>query len=313
VLHLGNLRTAVVAWAFARLHGARFLVRVEDLDPDRTIPGMAAQQLADLSALGVGWDEPPLVQSERAELYRECLQTLAAAGLVYPCFCTRAEIRAAASAPNAPLGLDSPTSGARAQAIPGAYPGTCACLSTAAAQRRVRAGEDHCLRARAGDSPMAFTDRLLGRIEGLVDDFVVRRKDGVAAYNVAVVVDDAASCIGEVVRGADLADSTPRQLWLARALGLPAPSHAHVPLVVGPDGARLAKRHGSVTLADVRTAGATAEDVLGWMAWTLGQAQRAEPIDADDFLQRFDPERIPRQPTVFNGLKSPSETPIRPR
>ena len=278
-LHVGNLRTALLAWLFARSAGARFLVRMEDLDPGRVRPGSAEAQLADLAAIGLDWDGEVVFQSRRLDLYAEALDALRAAGLLYECFCTRAEIREAASAPHGPL-------------PEGAYPGTCLRRSAPDLAEKRAAGRPPALRVRGGAARVAFTDRLLGPVEGVVDDFVVRRGDGAPAYNLAVVVDDAAQRVGEVVRGSDLADSTPRQLWLARALGLEAPSHAHVPLVLGPDGARLAKRHGAVTLREVAPAAA-----LAWMAATLG----LEGATAAELLDGFDPARLPREDTVFAG------------
>ena len=184
-------------------------------------------------------------QSQRIALYEEALDALRAAGLVYECWCTRAEIREAASAPHGDL-------------PDGAYPGTCLRLSASERAEREAAGRPPALRVRADAARVAFDDRLAGRFEGVVDDFVVRRNDGAFAYNLAVVVDDAQQGVREVVRGADLLDSTPRQLWLGGRLGLPAPRHAHVALMLGPDGERLAKRHGAVTLADRAAVGQSA-------------------------------------------------------
>ena len=279
-LHLGNLRTALLAWLFARSAGARFLVRMEDLDPGRVRPGSAEEQLGDMAALGLDWDGEVVFQSRRLDLYAAALEALRAEGLVYECFCTRAEIRSASSAPHGPL-------------PEGAYPGTCLRLGAAALAQRRAAGRPPALRVSAGAARVAFEDRLMGAQAGVVDDFVVRRNDGAPAYNLAVVVDDAAQGIGEVVRGADLVDSTPRQLWLARALGLPEPSHAHVPLVLGPDGDRLAKRHGDVTLREVSPPSA-----LEWMAGSLGMPGATS---AAELLERFDPAALPREPAVLGG------------
>jgi glutamyl-tRNA synthetase len=283
-LHLGSLRTALVAWLFARSQVARFLVRIEDLDPQRSRREWEARQLADLTALGLDWDGEPARQSERGGLYERALSELGLQGRLYPCFCTRAEIREAASAPHG--------------ALPeGAYPGTCAALAPAEARRRIAAGQQHALRVRAEGEVIEFDDRLAGVYAGAVDDFVVRRADGITAYQLAVVVDDAAQGIGEVVRGADLVDSTPRQILLAKLLGLPVPSYAHVPLVLGPDGERLAKRHGGATLADRREAPAR---TLALLAHTLGLAMgRAEVGGAGELLGEFEPARFPRDPVVL--------------
>ena len=276
-LHIGNLRTALLAWLFARSQGARFLVRMEDLDHGRVQPGMADEQLADMRRLGLDWDGEVEYQSATEQRYDEAIEKLHGLGLVYECFCTRAEIREAASAPHGPR-------------PEGAYPGTCLRLTDAQRRRKRDGGRPPALRARAQGARIDFSDRLAGPFEGFVDDFVVRRNDGVYAYNLAVVVDDAAQGIGEVVRGSDLLETTPRQLWLARALGLAEPTFAHVPIVIGQDGTRLAKRHGSVTLRDLDP-----ETVLAWMARTLELDPRGR-VPAD-WVATFAPDAIPRAPT----------------
>jgi glutamyl-tRNA synthetase len=260
-LHLGNLRTALLAWLFARAAGSSFHVRIEDLDAGRVRREHERGQLDDLAALGLDWDGTPVRQSERAELYADAVARLD----VYPCYCTRAEIREAASAPH----------GERPE---GAYPGTCRALTAAELAGRERAGRPPALRVRAA---------------GGIDDFVVRRNDGAFAYNLAVVVDDAAQGIEQVVRGADLEDTTPRQRWLAQTLGLPVPDHRHVPLVLGPDGSRLAKRHGAVTLADRRE---TPAEVRGLLAASLGLAKPGSTPTMDELLARFDPPALPTEP-----------------
>ena len=287
-LHLGNLRTALLAWLFARSQGARFLLRIDDLDRGRVRPGIAEQQLADLAALGLDWDGPVVRQSERAEAYGVAIARLEADGALYACFCTRAEIRQAASAPHG--------------ALPdGSYPGTCRELTRAERAAREAAGRPPALRLRAGAATVAFTDRLLGPYEGAVDDLVVRRNDGIAAYNLAVVVDDTAAGVGEVVRGADLVETTPRQLHVAARLGVPAPAYAHVPLMLGADGARLAKRHGAVTLADRRAAGESPAEVRSALARSVGLAAAGETPALDELLRRFDPSTLPTEPTVVTS------------
>ena len=291
-LHVGNLRTALLAWLFARSAGARFLVRVEDLDRSRVRLGVEKTQLGDLRSLGLDWDGPVERQSERMDRYEEAITLLDGEGLLYPCYCTRAEVRAAASAPHSIPAADR-------------YPGTCRDLTAKERAEREADGRPPALRVRAEEACTVFEDRLLGRQEGEVDDFVVCRNDGVPAYQLAVVVDDAAQEIGEVVRGADLADSTPRQLLLYRLLGLSEPRHAHVPLVLGPDGQRLAKRHGAVSLADRVAAGENPEDVLAWMAVSLGLAGPGERPTTNDLLSRFAPEHLPRESTVWSPEPEP--------
>jgi glutamyl-tRNA synthetase len=275
-LHVGNLRTALLAWLLARSQGARFLMRVEDLDAGRVRPGLEARQLADLRAIGLDWDGPIIRQSERQELYAGALERLDAGGLLYRCWCTRAEIREAASAAHGPL-------------PEGAYPGTCRELTAAQVAEREASGRPPAWRVRADDVAITFTDRIRGPFTGAVDDFVVRRNDGAYAYNLAVVVDDGAQEIGEVVRGADLLESTPRQLWLGERLGLAAPGHAHVPLMLGPDGARLAKRHGAVTLAERAALGQSPADVRRELLAPFGLG---DCVTMEELVNAFDPARI---------------------
>jgi glutamyl-tRNA synthetase len=276
-LHLGNLRTALLAWLFARSAGARFLVRVEDLDRGRSRPEHEAGQLADLAAIGLDWDGEVVRQSERSALYDAAIARLD----TYPCFCTRAEIREAASAPHGAVGL---------------YPGTCRELTAAQRAQREAEGRRPALRLRAPAGLRAgFVDRVLGPFDGPVDDLVVRRNDGIAAYNLAVVVDDHDQGIGEVVRGADLIDATPGQLHLCDVLGLHRPAHAHVPLVLAPDGARLAKRHGAVTLADRAAAGESAAAVRAGLLASVGL-----PRDLAAACATFDPSALPSESTVLN-------------
>ncbi len=285
-LHIGNLRTALLAWLMARSAGGRFLVRMEDLDRSRVRDGFEEAQLADLRTLGLDWDGPVVRQSERTGLYEEAIARLDDAGLVYPCYCTRAEIRAAASAPHGISAADR-------------YPGTCRELTKTERAEREAAGRPPALRVRTEEGRVSFEDRLLGPQEYGTDDFVVRRNDGTPAYQIAVVVDDADQGIGEVVRGADLLDSTPRQILLARWLGLEAPRYVHVPLVLGPDGQRLAKRHGAVTLADRAALGEGPREVRGWMASSLGLSEPGEILSPEELLARFDPGKLPTEPAVW--------------
>ncbi|MGE2736616.1 tRNA glutamyl-Q(34) synthetase GluQRS [Mycolicibacterium vaccae] len=274
-LHIGNLRTALLAWLFARSTGRRFLMRVEDLD-DRTDTDIADRQLADLAALGITWDGPAERQSAHRDRYDAVVDELAARGLLFECYCSRKDIAAAPRAPHAPEG---------------AYPGTCRDLTEAQrAQRRQQTGRPPALRLRSDVTSYTVHDVVHGDYTGVVDDFVVRRGDGVPAYNLAVVVDDAASGIDQVVRGDDLLASSPRQAYLAHLLGHPPPVYAHVPLVLNADGARLAKRDGAVTLAEIGVGRALTQiaESLGYTAPT-----------PEGMLAEFDPGRLPRAPWVY--------------
>lgn len=299
-LHLGNARTALLAWLAARASGASFVMRVEDLDGPRVRPGMERRILEELSWLGLDWDEGPEAggpcgpyrQSERTGRYHAALRTLRERGAAYPCFCSRAEIAAAAQAPHGP-GDDGPR-----------YPGTCRGLRREEAEARA-ARRPPAWRLRVPDGAVTFDDAVHGRCsfdvgEG-TGDFVVARADGVAAYQLAVVVDDAAMGIEEVVRGDDLLSSTARQLLLYRALGLDPPRFAHVPLVVGADGERLAKRHGALSVGELRAAGADAPAVVGLLAALSGLRRTAAPCVARELVADFSFTRIARAPAVLSS------------
>jgi len=275
-LHLGNLRTALLAWLGARSRGAEFLVRVEDLDRGRSRQHFIEEQLEELRLLGLDWDGEPVLQSQRDGLYEDAVSRLGRDGLIYECFCTRAEIREASSAPHGDLPGD-------------AYPGTCAHLTESEIAEKRAAGRPPALRVRAGMAEVGFEDGLRGNVTGTVDDFVVRRNDGDFAYNLAVVVDDADQAIGEVVRGADLLDSTPRQLWLFERLGLKPPErYVHVPLMLGDDGARLAKRHGAVTLEERLEAGEPVERLVGEMAASVDLVPPGTAATPGELVEVFD-------------------------
>jgi glutamyl-tRNA synthetase len=283
-LHLGNLRTAVLAWLFARSTGRAFLLRIEDLDTNRVRPGLADQQLRDLTALGLDFDGVPVVQSQRAAAYAAALTAIA--DRTYECFCTRREIAEAASAPHG---------------SPGRYPGTCRDLSAAERTERRRT-RTPALRLRADGAWQTVDDLLHGEVAGPVDDFVVQRNDGVAAYNLAVVVDDAESGVDQVVRGDDLLPSAVNQAYLAGLLGHPVPQYAHVPMAVNAQGRRLAKRDGAVTLSDLAAEGVSPIEVLGLIATSLGWPA---PDRLADLLAFFDPARLPREPwVIFSGNRS---------
>jgi glutamyl-tRNA synthetase len=269
-LHLGNLRTAMLAWLSARSADGEFLVRIEDIDSGRSREKWVGVQLEELRQVGIDWDGEPVRQSERLELYEEAVGKLRAQGLLYECFCTRAEIREASSAPHGKLSE-------------GAYPGTCRNLSTSELAERRASGRPPALRVRADTAPFEFKDRLCGLVTGRVDDFVVRRNDGDFAYNLAVTVDDADQGITEVVRGADLLETTGRQLWLYDALGLRAPeTWVHVPLMLGEDGARLAKRHGAVTLEQQTAAGSSRREAVSSLLDSVGLLPSNRPGEPDD-------------------------------
>ena len=284
-LHLGNLRTALLAWLFARHETSRFLLRIEDLDPSISSPVHEAGQLADLAALGLDWDGPPVRQSERRAEHEAALASLVARGLTYPCFCSRREVREASVAPHV---------------LPGSYPGTCRGLSADAVARRAASGRPAALRLRASGEAVTIVDRLRGPVTRPADDIVLRRNDGVPAYHVAVVVDDDDQGVEEVVRADDLLDATPSQAHLLDLLGRRRPAWAHVPLVLGPDRARLAKRHGGVTLADRTAAGEGLDAVRSRLAASVGLAGPGEPVSMLQLLDRFDPSAVPTDPWILD-------------
>ncbi len=297
-LHLGNARTALLAWLAARAGGSTFVMRLEDLDGPRVRPGMEQRVLDELAWLGIDWDEGPDVggpvgpyrQSQRRPRYDAALATLRAVGLVYPCFCSRAEIAAASHAPHGD-GDDGPR-----------YPGACRELGAAEIAAR-RARRAPAWRFRVPPGTVAFEDEVHGRCEidvgAQTGDFVVARNDGVAAYQLAVVVDDAAMDVAQVVRGDDLLSSTARQVLLYRALALAVPRFAHVPLVVGADGSRLAKRHGAPSLGELRARGADPRAVVGLLAALSGLARDAAPRAPRDLLAGFTLRRVPARPAVL--------------
>ena len=260
---------------------------MEDLDPVRSSAEHEVRQLADLTALGLDWDGPVVRQSSRRARHEEALADLEARGLTYRCYCSRREIREASEAPHG--------------AEPGAYPGTCRDLSGPDRRAREAEGRPAAVRLRAGAAVVTIVDRLHGEVTAEVDDVVLRRNDGVPAYNLAVVVDDAAQGVEEVVRGDDLLSSTPRQAHLADLLGFPRPAWAHVPLVLGPDGARLAKRHGAVTLDDLAAEGVGPAEVRARLAASLGLAAAGEAVSMAQLIDRFDPAALPRDPWVLSA------------
>ena len=290
-LHLGNLRTALLAWLFARCAGGQFVLRVEDLDRPRTRQGATQRMLDDLRWLGIDWDEGPDVggpyapytQSERQALYSAYLQRLQEAGRIYPCYCSRAEIARAASAPHEDEGPR--------------YPGTCRHLSEERRREFEAAGRRPSLRFRVDDERViTFHDLLMGQqqqhVQNVVGDFIVRRADGIFAYQFAVVVDDALMHINQVVRGADLLASTARQIALYEALDFAIPTFAHVPLMLDSDGKRLSKRLRSEGLEPLRAAGITATQIVGQLAAGCGLVEEGAVMSAAELAQRYEGEKI---------------------
>ena len=289
-LHLGNARTFLINWAMARRAGWRIVLRIEDLDTPRTKPNADVEALDDLRWLGLDWDEGPHYQLPRLDRYAAHLRSLAERGLIYPCRCTRKEIERAQSAPHA-------------DEHELRYPGTYRPAHAGPATWRAADDDPIAWRLRVPDEPVGFTDALHGpqsfNVQQHVGDFVVASKKGLPAYQLAVVIDDAASGVTDVVRGDDLLRSTPRQLLIYRMLGLgPEPRYAHVPLVLGEDGRRLAKRHGDTRLAGYREAGVAPERLIGLLAEWCGLGGRAA-MSAATFARAFDLQRLPRSDVTF--------------
>ncbi len=286
-LHLGNARTFLLAWLSVRARGGTLLLRVEDIDGPRLKPGAEAQALDDLRWLGLDWDGEVVRQTDRLERYRTAAEALVARGLAYPCVCSRREVEEAASAPH---------EGEREGPV---YPGTCRGRFADVAAARAATGREPALRFRVDVTAQPFADRFRGPQPGaLAGDFVICKRDGGPAYQLAVVVDDAAQGVTEVLRADDLLPSTPRQLLLYRALGLRAPAFCHVPLVVGADGLRLAKRHGDTSLRHFRERGVTAERLVGHLAFLCGMRLRGAECRPSDLLAGFELQRLPRTPVL---------------
>ena len=299
-LHLGNARSFLIAWLSIRSRGGTVVMRMEDLDHPKVKPGTAEQALDDLRWLGLDWDEgpncggpySPYVQSQRIPSYREALYQLADAGMVYPCTCSRSDVESAQSAPHA--GED----GLR-------YPGTCRDRYNSFEEANTELPDDRipAWRYRVADEHVRFVDGFHGlqdqHVHAAVGDFVIARHEDGAGYMLAVVVDDAAMGITEVLRGDDLLPTTHRQILLYEALGLDCPAFIHVPLVVSPDGRRLAKRHGDTRISALRAQGVSPETIVGLLAYWCGWAEWGESLTVEALLPRFDMTKLPKEPAVL--------------
>ncbi len=303
LLHVGSARTALAAWLSARSQDGAFVWRIEDLDPPRVVPGTAEAALDDLRWLGLDWDEgpgssngpdggphAPYRQSERGPVYEAALRRLAEAGRLFPCRVSRKDLVEIASAPHGASGLPPYPASLRPKGLPIDW-----FDAFSSAER-----PDAALRLRVADGVVRWEDRVLGPqaddVAEVVGDFVLKRRDGLYAYQLAVVVDDLAMGVTEVVRGADLLDSTARQIQLIGALGSGRPAYAHLPLVVNAAGEKLSKRDAALTLRALREAGVPPEAVVGALAHSLGLLDRPEPVVPQALVSRFGWERIPRAP-----------------
>ena len=296
-LHVGSALAALAAWADVRRRGGRFVYRVEDLDGPRAVEGAAERQIEDARWLGLDWDEGPDVggphgpyrQSARGDVYRAALRRLAEDGHLFPCRVSRKDLHELASAPHGHEGLPPYPAELRPDALAAGW------FDDAAARH------DAALRFRVEPETVAFEDRVVGRVEedvsAAVGDFVLERRDGVFSYQLAVVVDDLAMGVTEVVRGMDLLDSTARQILLIRTLGGAVPAYAHLPLLVEPDGRKLSKRHGAMTVRALRDAGVSAEALVGWLAAALGQGE-LRPRTPAEVADTFDMARVRPDPVT---------------
>lgn len=286
-LHLGNARTFLINWLMARRAGWKIILRIEDIDGPRVKAGADELAIEDLRWLGIDWDDGPIYQSARVDRYNEAIERLVEGGETFYCVCTRKDIEQAASAPHASDGAV-------------VYPGTCRELGGESVE-----GRPVAVRFRVPEQVIEFEDGFAGHkqfdVAKELGDFVIQKNDGTAAYQLAVVVDDAEMRVTDVVRGDDLLDSTPRQMLLYRALGLESrlPHYYHLPLVVGTDGRRLAKRHGDTRLATYREVGVPAGRVLELLARWSGITVSGCVERARDLLAGFDLARVPREQVVF--------------
>lgn len=294
-MHLGNIYTALLSYLQTRSAGGEYILRIEDIDLPRSKPHWTELILEDLRWLGLHWDEGPdvggayhpYVQSKRLDIYEDAFRKLQEQHTIYPCYCSRAELMSLASAPHG-LASEGPV-----------YLGTCRHLSDDERTKRAETKSPSFRFAVPQDVHVSFIDGCMGPQHyppGAGGDFVVKRADGIYAYQLAVVVDDAAMEITDVLRGADLLDSTPRQIWLYEALGTEPPRFAHVPPLCDAEGERLSKRHRSLAVSALREAGCRPESIIGVLAWASGLMDRPEPVKPDELISEFSLAKLPREP-----------------
>ncbi len=290
-MHLGNAWTALLAWLQVRSSNGIMVLRIEDLDQERSRVEYIRQLIFDLKWLGLDWDEGPdngggygsYLQSDRQVLYRDIFAALMNSDAIYPCFCSRHDLHQAASAPH---GAESSL-----------YRGTCARLTAQVRREKIQAGERHCWRFKMPSAAISFHDLVYGfqsYPSDQLDDFIIFRSDGVAAYQLAVVVDDAAMKITHILRGADLLSSAARQIALYEALHLPVPEFAHVPLLLGEDGHRLSKRHRDITIVSLRDKGIKAEEIIGWLAFQSKLIDRPFQVRPIELVSGFTMNKLPK-------------------
>ncbi len=298
VLHLGNARSFLFAWLSMRKQGGKLLLRIEDLDGPRVRQGATESAIEDLQWLGLDWDDEIRIQSQFRQHHEAALSELVKQKVAYPCVCTRREIEEAASAPHESKLPPSEM----------VYPGTCRDQWSSLEEAKSATGRDPALRLRLEDGSVPFEDGFRGKEEGaLAGDCVLRKRDGTPSYQLAVVVDDAADGVTEVLRADDLIPSTPRQILLYRYLGWSPPAFIHVPLLVGPDGLRLAKRHGDTSLAHYRRQGVTPEEIVGTLASLSGLAPEGQKLRPEDLIDHFDLAKVTPAPVVWDGMnRSPA-------
>lgn len=295
-MHLGNAFSALLAWLSVRSAGGKMVLRLEDLDTDRCKRAYCDQIEADYRWLGLDWDEggsqggAAYYQSSRSEIYREALECLTQKGLIYPCFCTRGQLHAA-SAPHRSDGTLL-------------YAGTCRNLTKEEQMKRCKVRKP-AMRIRVPEERFTVQDGVQGAYSEVLSedcgDFILRRSDGMYAYQLAVVVDDALMGVNQVVRGEDLLSSTPRQLWLQRELGYDAPEYYHVPLLYGEDGHRLSKRQKDMDLGALRESGRQPEEIIGQLAHWAGLIDRPEKVSAAELIPDFHWSKVQKEPIIVKS------------